>query len=149
MAYSIITPQVPPNTKGMPPRIPRASHRHAAPSGPWPWADLNEDNPIDTRFSGESLSMQDPNSWTGYPTSLFRNWSVVRLERSGIARLLRERTGSEWPYCVIYYVDVNDQGRFSKPSHHEVTPQNTKEFWSRIQVSLTVLSYPPILPRLF
>ncbi|KAJ3573123.1 hypothetical protein NP233_g2634 [Leucocoprinus birnbaumii] len=133
MAYSIITPQVPPNTKGMPPRIPRASHRHAAPSGPWPWSDLDEETPFDARFSGESLNTRDPNSWTGYPTSLFRNWSPSRLVRSGIARLLSERDGTAFPKCDIYYVDVNSEGRFSKPSKYEVSSQNTKEFWCKVQ----------------
>ncbi|KAF9446764.1 hypothetical protein P691DRAFT_803529 [Macrolepiota fuliginosa MF-IS2] len=133
MASSVIIPQVLPNTKGMPPRIPRASHRHAAPSGPWPWADIDEDNPLDPRSTGESHNSRDPISWTGYPTSLFRNWTAVRLEKSGIAKLIKERKGSEPPHCVIYYVDVNDEGRFSKPSHHEVMPENEKEFWCRIQ----------------
>jgi hypothetical protein len=136
MAYSIITPQVLPNTKGMPPRIPRASHRHAAPSGPWPWADLDEEVTLDDPFPGKSLSVQDPDSWRGYPTSLFPNWTPERLVRSGIAKLLQDRDGSQLPRCVIYYVDVDIEGRFAKPSHHEVTPQNTKEFWCKIQVGL-------------
>lgn len=117
----------------MPPRIPRASHRHAAPSGPWPWADSDEENPFDSRFSGETLNMRDPNSWTGYPTSLFRNWTASRLVRSGIARLVKESTGTEPRNCEIYYVDVNTEGRFAKPSKYEVSLQNVKEFWARIQ----------------
>lgn len=131
MAYPISTPA--PNTNGMPPRIPRASHRHAAPSGPWPWADLNEDTPFNIKFSDESLKAQDPNPWIGYPGSFFRNWSKARLERSGVARLLTGQTGSELPYCITYYVDVTYQGRFAKPSHHEVTSQNVGKFWSKIQ----------------
>jgi hypothetical protein len=142
MAYSIITPQVPPNTKGIPPPIPRASHRHAAPSGPWPWADIDEDNPFDARFSGDSIKSSDPNAWIGYPTSLFRNWSPSRLVRSGIARLVKERDGSEYPPCTIYYVDVNTEGRFAKPSEYEVTLQNAKEFWAKTQVGISSSCYP-------
>lgn len=135
MAYEISAAGVPDNANGMPPRIPRASHRHGAPSGPWPWADLGEKTPFDTKFSGESLKAQDPNPWVGYPGSFFRNWSKARLIRSGIARLFKEGIGSQLPYCIIYYVDVTSQGRFSKPSHHEVTPKNAGEFWSKIQAS--------------
>lgn len=138
MPFPIIPPQVAPNTKGMPPPIPRAFHRHAIPSGPWPWADPDEDSPFDIRFSGETLNRRDPNSWTGYPTSLFRNWSASRLERCGIARLLERNRESYSPPCTIYYVDVNDEGRFSKPSNHTVTWQNLKEFWCKLQVSLSL-----------
>ncbi|KAG6901777.1 hypothetical protein C0995_008023 [Termitomyces sp. Mi166 len=33
---------MPPIDKNMPPRVPAPSHRHAAPSGPWPFLDLND-----------------------------------------------------------------------------------------------------------
>jgi len=55
------------------------------------------------------------------------------LKRSGLERLLREGPGSEYPNCITYYVDVTYQGRFSKPSYHEITSQNVGEFWCKIQ----------------
>src|SRR6266700_3751001 len=95
MAYSVFLPGMPPNVRSMPPRIPQASHRHAAPSGPWPWADLVEDSgpfvlkPLEETPS--DLDNSEKDLWRKYPSNLFPNWNSVRVGRSGIGQLIHKK----------------------------------------------------------
>ena len=121
MAFSVFLPDLPAGKRNMPPRIPLTSYRHAGPSGPWPWADMVEDDngllqPVpDMHMPGAHAAKPNCDSqraaWREYPTNLFPNWEGSRLVRSGIAGLISKKSGAD---CVVYYVDVEKSGVFSK-----------------------------------
>jgi len=118
-----------------PPRIPEPSHRHGAPSGPWPFLDLND--PIDP----EQLKNTDPSPptqicdhldaakckgcWSGYPQSLFPNWTPAQQRRSQISKIVDRSTDT----CVIRYVDVDEKGEFSPSEDLTVTSAGTDAHW--------------------
>ncbi|KDQ62116.1 hypothetical protein JAAARDRAFT_449616 [Jaapia argillacea MUCL 33604] len=110
----------------MPPRIPAPRHRHAAPSGPWPWMDLRSDffqlaqppqaQPVDT-------------SWPGYPQNLFPNWTPDQTRRGKITGPLGPpQTG----VSSIYKVDVLLDGSFSDHEQFWVK-DNDEHFWEDMQ----------------
>ncbi|KAG6918782.1 hypothetical protein DXG01_011533 [Tephrocybe rancida] len=119
----------------MPPRIPAPSHRHAAPSGPWPFLDL--DDHIDPKQlvdkepspSIQHCDHQDANKcnrcWTGYPQSLFPNWTPAQQKRSRISKVV-ERVHDT---CTIHYVDVNEKGEFAMSESMVVPPSGTDAHW--------------------
>ncbi|KAF8873989.1 hypothetical protein BD779DRAFT_1568105 [Infundibulicybe gibba] len=124
-----------PRTRTMPPRIPQAYHRHAAPSGPWPWSDLIEDEPHHlpgiphTETTLETAS--GPHKpWSRYPTSLFSNWTAKQVQRSGIGHILQEHGD---PGCSIYGIDVTHSGEFFECTRNVVNDENQDEFWNMIQ----------------
>jgi hypothetical protein len=88
------------------------SHRHAAPSGPWPWLDVDLESYEDTNESPESRE-----ALLVYPQSHFPNWTPLQVRKSGI----KEATGKECT-CDIYAVDVLSSGKFEPPVKHTVTP---------------------------
>ncbi|KAF8584986.1 hypothetical protein K439DRAFT_1616330 [Ramaria rubella] len=109
----------------MPPRVPAPSHRHAAPSGPWPWQDL-DDNIPESKPSSESIHTtisegHNKYHWVDYPECLFPNWKADQVERSKMKIIT---AGSE--RSVIYHVDVADDGHFSDQGQRPV--QGEKEF---------------------
>ena len=105
-------------------RVPAPSHRHAAPSGPWPWQDL--DDIIRATNSTEDSDPQ-PNDgsgspqWTDYPECLFPNWKADQVQRSQMKTILDKSKES-----VIYHVDVAADGQFSNQGDHLV--QNERDF---------------------
>ncbi|KAF8150601.1 hypothetical protein B0H34DRAFT_665532 [Crassisporium funariophilum] len=121
----------------MPPRIPLASYRHAAPSGPWPWADLVEDVAFNPGLPNEKTSFSGNGShselWRAYPGLSFPNWNRSRVERSGISKLIHKTPDKTNPGCMIYHIDVGDDGHFSKPGQNLVTDENQDEFWDMIK----------------
>lgn len=130
----------------MPHRIPQAAHRHATPSGPWPWSDIVEgDAPpfLLTHFGSKSESptmttSTNANLWHEYPSSLFPNWSQPKVERSGIGAAIRARSTPKRP-CVVYQIDVDNQGQFiTDPAHEKVDiiPETYDHFWKTLQVRL-------------
>jgi len=122
----------------MPPRIPQAAHRHAAPSGPWPWADLVEDSgpfifePFkkDTDPGSENL---ERNLWRKYPSNLFPNWNSARVSKSGIGQVIRADP-NKGGGCVIYHSDMTFEGQFSQPREFKVKKGNEDEFWNMMKV---------------
>lgn len=76
-------------------------HRHAAPSGPWPWIDFDSDSnvlpPIPEEVDG---------TWKGYPQNLFGNWTPDKVDRSKMLRSCSQGTSN------IFRVDVLDGGLF-------------------------------------
>ncbi|TDL18741.1 hypothetical protein BD410DRAFT_792924 [Rickenella mellea] len=112
----------------MPRRIPVPSHRHAAPSGPWPWMDLDREfTPRATPLS-EDASAVSVHTWAGYPQSIFPNWTPDQVQRSGI-----QAASMESEPCVVYEVDVLKDGNFQDPQEYKVSDTNKEEFWDEMQ----------------
>ncbi|KAI6044636.1 hypothetical protein EDC04DRAFT_2641371 [Pisolithus marmoratus] len=87
----------------VPGRTPAPTHRHAAPSGPWPWMDFDVDP--HTTSSG---SIEVDKTWRGYPQNLFANWTPEQVERSKML------TSCPPGACKIYRVDVLKNGTFDR-----------------------------------
>ncbi|KAG6829590.1 hypothetical protein H0H87_010739 [Tephrocybe sp. NHM501043] len=101
-------------------RLPTPSHRHAAPSAPWPWIDIHD------KIDAQQLESELPpvpelcdhstcgltgGCWTGYPQSRFPNWTPSQIERSKIADAISNY--NKLAPCKVYHVDVNDSGFFT------------------------------------
>ena len=144
MAFSVFLPDLPAGKRNMPPRIPLTSYRHAGPSGPWPWADMVEDDngllqPVpDMHMPGTHAAKSNCDSqraaWREYPTNLFPNWEGSRLVRSGIAGLITKKPVTD---CVVYYVDVEKSGVFSKAvGQYRVANDRPDEFLGDLKVRM-------------
>ncbi|PPQ66789.1 hypothetical protein CVT24_008698 [Panaeolus cyanescens] len=99
-------------------RVPHPSHRHAAPSAPWPWVDLEDE--VDRKqldkssppIPKECLHGEDCNNcWTGYPQSRFPNWTPRQVKKSKIFDAIHNYNRDD--ECVLYQVDVDNDGFFS------------------------------------
>jgi hypothetical protein len=78
------------------------SHRHAAPSGPWPWMDLATDFSVINQATPPSTPGEDGLSdWSEYPQNLFPNWKRDQVIRCRIL-LDPPPTGRS----TIYNIDV-------------------------------------------
>ncbi|KAH9474783.1 hypothetical protein JR316_0013248 [Psilocybe cubensis] len=100
-------------------RVPHPSHRHASPSAPWPWVDLEDE------VDREQLECPLPpipelcnhvdcgGCWRGYPQSRFPNWTERQVIKSKIMGAIREFS-KEKP-CICYQVDVDENGFFTNP----------------------------------
>ncbi|KAJ7489584.1 hypothetical protein FB451DRAFT_693768 [Mycena latifolia] len=119
------------NVREMPPRIPQPSHRHGAPSGPWPFLDL--DSEID---SEQLANPQQPSTahlrnpdWSEYPQSLYPNWTPAQQQKSGITRVINHVSREP---CTIRTVKVSDNGIFAPDEDHEVSEDNKAEYWKTL-----------------
>jgi hypothetical protein len=61
----------------MPKGVPLPSHRHATPSGPWPWMDVDAE---ESHLPPQATPCPHPNcgfclQWSLYPQSHFPNWT--------------------------------------------------------------------------
>jgi hypothetical protein len=155
-------------------RIAPPSHRHAAPSAPWPWVDIQDDGEHPNTLLCISFSSQDlrqevdrrqlntskppvpsrcnhqpcDNCWKGYPQSLFPNWTPAQVKKSKINIAIRDHRR-----CIIHHVDVDDNGCFRDAGKHFTTESTINESWdkivkSRVSSILTldpfVLHLPPL-----
>ena len=107
-----------------PRRVPPPSHRHAAPSGPWPWQDL--DDIVPTSKSSKDSPRQahygsDSSEWADYPECQFPNWKADQVARSQMKTILARSEES-----VIYHVDVATDGDFSDLGNYLV--RDEKQF---------------------
>ena len=122
--------------------------------GPWPFLDLGDEvranqasfpkhasNPFDHQLpdqppedSGPTVPTNicdhsDPEKcnscWTGYPQSLFPNWTLSQQKRSLISQTI-ERSSD----CTILYVDVAENGRFSVSGPLVVTDAKKVAHWN-------------------
>ncbi|KAF5381593.1 hypothetical protein D9615_005537 [Tricholomella constricta] len=121
--------------RDMPLRVPAPSHRHGAPSGPWPFLDLDDE------IDPEQLKDKEPSPptpvcnhldaakckgcWAGYPQSLFPNWTPAQQKRSRISKIVDKSTET----CIIHYVDVDENGRFSTSEDLTVTYDRKDAHW--------------------
>lgn len=137
-------------------RIAPPSHRHAAPSAPWPWVDIQDDGEcpiINCRllFSSQNLcqevdrrqleSSEPPvpsqcdhracnNCWKEYPQSLFPNWAPPQVKKSKISMAI-----NDYPRnvdCIIHHVDVDDNGYFRDAGKHFAKESTIKDSWDKI-----------------
>lgn len=124
--------------RNWPKPIPPPSHRHAAPSGPWPWQDL--DDSIPTTESGEdSTTISNEGSrWRGYPESLFPNWKVDQVQRSKMKEILLGYDES-----MIYHVDVDGKGTFTDRGKHIVRDESQFNKVMEKPVSIANVCIPP------
>uniref|UniRef100_A0A8H8CID2 Uncharacterized protein n=1 Tax=Psilocybe cubensis TaxID=181762 RepID=A0A8H8CID2_PSICU len=102
-------------------RVPAPSHRHASPSAPWPWVDLEDE------VNREQLESPLPpipplcdhvdcgGCWRGYPQSRFPNWTKRQVTKSKIMGAIKNY--SRTSPCVCYQVDVDIDGFFTNPGH--------------------------------
>jgi hypothetical protein len=136
-------------------RIAPPSHRHAAPSAPWPWVDIRDDGESNkftvSSFSPQNLrrevdrkqlesskpSVPSPcdhqacnNCWKEYPQSLFPNWTPRQVKKSKINIAINDYQRDV--ACVIHHVDVDDNGYFRDVSKLFATESTIKEDWDRI-----------------
>lgn len=134
MDYSVFRSVIQ-GTREMAARIPPPSHRHGSPSGPWPFLDVEDE--IDTERLGQAPPLaparvcdhQDANTckncWTGYPQSLFPNWTNAQQKKSRISKIV----GRSQNACTIHYVDVAEDGLFTATEDIEVTDTTKDAHW--------------------
>ncbi|KAG0699510.1 hypothetical protein DFH29DRAFT_44556 [Suillus ampliporus] len=110
----------------LPPAVPAPPYRHAAPSGPWPWMDLNVD------FT-DSTTVID-GSWRGYPQNQFGNWTPDQVRRSQMLEKCSINKSS-----TVYWMDVHYDGSFTTPdiggNGHTtvVSTQREDDLWDVLQ----------------
>ncbi|KAG0709142.1 hypothetical protein DFH29DRAFT_216037 [Suillus ampliporus] len=112
--------------------LPAPIYRHAAPSGPWPWVDFDTD--FSSSLESKILSVRDDKSddpqWSGYPESLFGNWTRSPVERS---KMLTQCSAQRGP-CFIYSIDVMNDGEFKIPSEQgQEHCVEASKFWLKLQ----------------
>ncbi|EKM78431.1 hypothetical protein AGABI1DRAFT_129541 [Agaricus bisporus var. burnettii JB137-S8] len=115
-------------------RVPNPSHRHAAPSAPWPWVDLGDE--FDRGLLDSELPPVPPlcdhtlcggSCWKNYPESRFPNWTEHQVEKCDIQRIIKKRDP-----CRLHVVDVDKEGIFTIPLENgvmEVTQKNIEQSW--------------------
>ncbi|KAG7095107.1 hypothetical protein E1B28_005892 [Marasmius oreades] len=132
----------------MPPRKEPPSHRHATPSGPWPFLDVSDEiDPkqlqqpppqpqIDNDDPNENFSSQDQETnhkWRGYPQAQFTNWTDYQQEKSGIAKVVKRKSPGE---CRVFKVDIWSDGTFHNEEEMIVQAEEQRSmdnFWDGIQ----------------
>lgn len=112
------------------------SYRHAAPSGPWPWMDFDEDIPaVDPN---NQLTGSDKQPWHGYPQSSFPNWTESQVRR---CEMLTACPDGE---SKVFKVDVLHDGTFDERGSKLATikgrPSET-EFWDLLHRPVSPPSY--------
>jgi len=136
---------IPDPTQELPPLIPALAYRHASPSGPWPWRDLDYDLSESRQNSPEANrgAFPCPHSkkecagypcWTLYPQSLFPNWTPGQIKKSGIVE-----AASKSQVCTLYVVDVNQDGHFSEGDKIVVGTENSKDHTELLQINVCCL----------
>jgi hypothetical protein len=121
----------------IPPRILAPSHRHAAPSGPWPYDDEGElesapaspTAPLGT--CGHTDDCADCKQWISYPQSLFPNWSLRQVQKSGLESAILDKRPDLT--CVIRKIDVLKSGEFEGSNASVVDEYNKRTFWHTVQ----------------
>ncbi|KAF8809597.1 hypothetical protein BYT27DRAFT_7187347 [Phlegmacium glaucopus] len=117
-------------------RIAPPSHRHAAPSAPWPWIDTQDEV---NRVQLESSELPVPSlcdhqtcndCWKGYPQSLFPNWTPAQVKKSKISIAIKHYRRND--PCIIHHVDVDENGYFRDADRYFTTEATIKEAWTRI-----------------
>ncbi|KAF9219670.1 hypothetical protein BS17DRAFT_788901 [Gyrodon lividus] len=113
-------------------KTPVPIYRHAAPSGPWPWMDFEEDFPV-VGSTSQGTADPDTRSWKGYPQNLFPNWTQSQVKR---CRMLTACPDSET--CRIFKVDMFNSGKFDEGMDEHgpgVVYGGTEDgFWEQISV---------------
>ncbi|KAF8955067.1 hypothetical protein BDZ97DRAFT_1765535 [Flammula alnicola] len=117
-------------------RVPHPSHRHAAPSAPWPWVDLEDE--VDHDQLECPLPPIPPlcdhkdcgGCWTGYPQSRFPNWTHRQVLKSRIYGAIHDYN-KESP-CILHRVDVDSNGFFTNAGHIEAKHGEEGTIWDML-----------------
>ncbi|KAF8995128.1 hypothetical protein BDQ17DRAFT_1330773 [Cyathus striatus] len=117
--------------------IPNPSHRHAAPSAPWPWMDIDDtvdQNQLQTNLPPvpEDCDHRHCNDrcWNEYPKSRFPNWTEKQVKKSNIWKAIHEYDKGK--DCIIHHVDVNDKGLFANSDSIWTNFEDTKDTSQKI-----------------
>ena len=115
-------------------RVRLPSHRHAAPCGPWPWINIDDEIPLFQEASRKPHQCPHPvgkceGCWALYPQSLFPNWTPGQVERSRMKSIFTAATQN----CLIHRVEVADDGTFYDPG--SLRASGDEEFWKILQES--------------
>ncbi|KAH0826404.1 hypothetical protein J3R83DRAFT_5376 [Lanmaoa asiatica] len=108
-------------------KTPTPIYRHAAPSGPWPWMDFDEDIPVITPPPDQPADTQ---SWRGYPQSSFPNWTESQVNRCEML------TACPVGESNVFKVDVFDDGKFGEDGHQMATIKDSfseAAFWDLLK----------------
>ncbi|KDQ11807.1 hypothetical protein BOTBODRAFT_46216 [Botryobasidium botryosum FD-172 SS1] len=131
-------------TKLLSRRIPTPSYRHAAPSGPWPYTDGVQHEEDEGSTDTETPAVigfchhkgyedcQDCIKWRSYPQSLFGNWTIDLVRKSGIERAVMGRHNVT---SVIYTVDVLNDGMTRMPEPYPIDNENKRDYWNGVLLS--------------
>lgn len=109
----------------LPPRRKPPKHRHATPSGPWPFLDIDDEvdstqlssPPPQPKFDDEEERenygpvFDSRPYWSHYPQSQFANWTQWQQNKSGIARVVNRRLPLPED-CRIFKLDIWSDGIF-------------------------------------
>ncbi|KAJ6551647.1 hypothetical protein B0H19DRAFT_1264300 [Mycena capillaripes] len=117
------------NARELPPPIPKPrGRRHRAPSGPWPFLDL--DSEILTSLKVRSGSLLKSSNTGRIIQSLYPSWTPAQQQKSGITRMLDH--ASREP-CTVYNANVRRNGTFTREEDFVVTEDNKEEYWENLQ----------------
>ncbi|KJA17687.1 hypothetical protein HYPSUDRAFT_46166 [Hypholoma sublateritium FD-334 SS-4] len=120
---------------------PTPSHRHAAPSAPWPFVDIDDD--VDPN------RMEDPDShlvltavacdhkqtpgqevcWCKYPQALYPNWTPRQQKKAKLSSILDKRVALSAVHCL----DVYQDGSFVNAGKSDVNQRTVDSFWRTLQ----------------
>jgi len=98
------------------------SHRHAIPSGPWPWIDIDVPVP--------EYRKTEVQGWPGYPQALYQNWLPGQVGRAQIKQVIEAPWNEP---CTIYSIGVNANGKFVRDDPEVYYPEDMEVLWMRLQ----------------
>ncbi|KIK40570.1 hypothetical protein CY34DRAFT_807098 [Suillus luteus UH-Slu-Lm8-n1] len=129
-----------PTHNSRPPKTPAPIYRHAAPSGPWPWMDLESDTTLEVEPVSPARQSAEQWKWRGYPQSLFGNWVSDRVAR---CKMVENCSRDPREKCRIYYVDVLESGLFKSAQDTDppidVDERALNQLWDHLQIEPTGL----------
>ncbi|KAF5325041.1 hypothetical protein D9619_009599 [Psilocybe cf. subviscida] len=121
-------------------RVPHPSHRHASPSAPWPWVDLEDE--VDANQLESPLPPTPPlcshnepeckNCWKGYPRSQFPNWTHRQVIKSKIDNAIRDYNKAS--PCVLHRMDVDKNGLFTNPGSIVANHGEESRTWRKLAI---------------
>ncbi|GJJ08746.1 hypothetical protein Clacol_002965 [Clathrus columnatus] len=121
-----------------------SKHRHASPSAPWPWIDLEDE--IDPHAHAaipreRHVCHHDIRKcvgcWEGYPQSLYPNWTWRQVDKSGITKILVPSSS-----CWIHYIDIDHDAHFATPIRY-VCDDHNETTWKALQNTFNIILVLP------
>ncbi|TFK75702.1 hypothetical protein BDN72DRAFT_451962 [Pluteus cervinus] len=112
--------------------FPASSHRHATPSAPWPWLNV-DDEPEDGVLNNNIIPPVPPpcdhsncmgKCWLNYPQSRFPNWDALPVARSRIRAAIENQSDT-----TIYNVVIDRSGRFTREPNIQAIEEDSEDLW--------------------